>query len=168
MKHPIALAAILAILAGGCAPFHSSPWVIEVQAYDQSPSAGHYPQVPVDRIIVYAGPSFAPKKFELLARLKSAPGADWLPEDAFMDEFKKKAAQLGADAVVMVQITHPDFQGDAIVETGQQPRNDLGYSDHSHNTGVTVVVSQPTREVKDKAWKLCKGYALAIRSKIGQ
>jgi hypothetical protein len=132
----------------------------QMEAYDISPSAGIYPKVPVDQIILYPAKKFAPKNYVLLARLKSGGDSYCESEDVLFQEFKKKASELGADAVVVLEITRPG--GGVRIETGGQPINDLGYVLHTHDTGITEVIPQLTKEHKIN--KDFKGYGLAIHS----
>ena len=165
MKYRALFAASLLLSAWGCAALdarHVFP--PDVIAYDLAPEAKNYPPTDPNQIILYPEPKFAPKAYVLLARLKSSPMNDCRSEEELFGLFKKRAAQVGADVVVVLQVLRPLGTKPPHILTGSQPINDLGYVDHSTNTtGLTVVEGEPTPGTKKLDWYT--GYALAIHSK---
>ncbi len=115
--------AAMALLAVGCADLSNLGERIVVS--DVASSAGSYPKVPPDQIIVYASRKFAPKNYVILARVSSDINYFAPSEDKLFEMFKAKASQLGADAVVVID--DETTGGDVKIVDGYQPANDIGY-----------------------------------------
>lgn len=137
--------------------------VPEIDATDIAPTAKNYPKVPADQIMVYPSRRFAPKGYLLIASLKSASTSYSRTEEDLMGEFRKRASELGADAVIVLEITHPAGASQVEIRTGLQPSNDLAYATHSQPVRVAEVFDKP-QDVPVRKTDI-KGYALAIRSK---
>ena len=150
------------VITPGCNRYGRVGLYPQVDATDISPSAGNYPKIPANQIIVYPSAKFAPKRFLLVARLKSGWASYCPSEEDLLEEFRKKAAELGADAVIVSEITIPGGKG-VEIKTGLAPTNDLGYVSNPRDVGITQVISQPSKDRPSKG--NFKGYALAIRSK---
>jgi hypothetical protein len=75
-----------------------------VEAYDLNASAGKYNPVAPEDVIVYVSEKFAPKNYVLLAKLHSTGEGDWLTRNDLMAQFKQKAAALGANAVIVLDL----------------------------------------------------------------
>jgi hypothetical protein len=151
----IVVVVTLSVFGWGCPKYIYKAWVPQLEAYDINPSAVNFPRVPTDQIIVYPEPKFAPKNYVLVARMKSAGDSYWIPQADLMMEFQKKAAELGADAVIVSELTQ---QGGGVhILIGGQPANDL-----SHAAAITLVTPVPyTGPPLDEY----RGSAMAIRSK---
>lgn len=172
---------VLFFVIYGCAHHQTYPWVIEVEAYDLNPAARNLPKVPPDQIIVYPEKRFAPKAYFLVARLRSGQSSDFLPKEDLINEFKKKAGDLGADEVVVLDMFQAGNEGQGkteqkpnnlgledskfIAKTGSQPSNDLGYIQAPHDTAITVLEPRPVETPKTIKALLYRGEALAIRTK---
>ena len=113
----------LALFSTGCADLSNLGQRIVVS--DVTPAAGSYPRVSPDQMIVYASPKFAPKNYVILARVSSDINYFAPSEDKLFEMFKARAAQLGANAVVVID--DETTGGDAQVIKGYQPSNDFGY-----------------------------------------
>ena len=164
MKYRILLAASLPLSAWGCGTLNPRLYPPDVVLYDVAPAAKDYSPADPDKIILYPQPKFAPKSYVLLAHMKSDPRADCRTEGELFGLFRKRAAQVGADAVVVLEVLRPQGTKPPQVIYGSQPINDLGYQSHSdHMTGVTVVEGDPTPGTKPL--DEFSGYALAIHSK---
>ena len=165
MKHRTFFAASLLLSAWGCAALDPrNVYPPDVVIYDVTTAAKDFPPADPDKIILYPEPKFAPKSYVLLARLKSSPNNDCRSEEELFGLFKERAAQVGADAVVVLKVLRPQGTKPPKIIYGSQQINDLGYQRHSdHITGVTVVEGDPTPGTKKL--KDFSGYALAIHSK---
>ncbi len=133
----------------------------EVEVENLNTASRTYKAVPVDQIIVYVSEKYAPKHYVPLARLKSSWNSDWLPKEILIDEFKKKAGELGANAVIVLDII-PEGSGKTKILTGLQPDNDFGYHQAPFNSGITVVTPGPINESGEEKGKVFKGDALAV------
>lgn len=136
----------------------------DVVIYDVTPEAKDYPKTDPEEIILYPDPKFAPKSYVLLAHLKSDYRTDCQSEEELFGLFKKRASEVGADEVVVLEVSRPRGTKPPMILHGSQPRNDLGYLDHSvSTTGVTLVEGEPTPGTKEM--NRFSGSALAIHSK---
>lgn len=149
----------LTFIGSGCALIIHNGLPSQMEAYEISPDAANYPKVLADKIIVYESEKFAPKGYMLLAKLKSGGDSYCGTEMDLFKEFRKKAAEYGADAVIIVEIT---TQNPGSIDMGQPGGpNDLS----SLNLSMAVTANKyPMSNFKPGTVNF-KGYALAIRSK---
>jgi hypothetical protein len=88
---------ILAVLAGGCVSVnYTKLGENEYQATD--PSA----------VIVYADPSDVPGKFEKIGLLNASGGSNFSNEQSLVDAMKQKAAEMGADGIILGELKDAD------------------------------------------------------------
>jgi hypothetical protein len=164
MKSFLILTAIVYLALGACAPYKSFIRQPALEAYDLNPAAGSYPKVPADQIIVYASKKFAPKQYVVLAKLKSTAGGDWLKEEELYKELRRKASELGADAVIVDEVT-PITGGGIQLNTDNPPNRHQAWIAYPPDIPVTVYVPAPTKEPTAEEQKLLKCYAIAVRVK---
>ena len=88
------------LLACGCARFFSHI-IIE----NLSTSTNNYPKVSPNDVVVFVSRNNAPKGFLTLARLKSKFDFCCEKKDELINNFKEEAAYLGADGVIILEIT---------------------------------------------------------------
>jgi hypothetical protein len=137
----------------GCAGVLHTGLPSQVEAYDILTVSKNYPKVPADQLIVYPSQRFAPTRYLILAKLKSGGDSYCPTQDELFRYFQKKAAEFGADAVIVVLVTN-QTEGNAVMNVHSGADTDLAmgvsatsYPIHSATSG------QPNY----------KGYALAIR-----
>jgi len=159
--YPI-FSACLFLALWGCARYKSYPWTTEIAVYDQNPASVNYSKVPADQIIVYAAEKFAPKQYVVIAKLKS--NGDWMQEEDLYGELRQKASDLGADAVIMLEVTHVSTGG-LLPNKDNPPNPRPAWITIPPEFAVSIYAPAPTREPTIQEQKLLQCYALAIRSR---
>jgi len=96
MKHAVIAVAAAALLAG-CVSTNA----VRIGV---TPSR---PEVPTDRVLFYRTAEQVPGKYEEIALLNSEGSAGFTSESGMVNSMKKKAGQLGANAVILDAVSEP-------------------------------------------------------------
>ncbi len=150
---------LLVAVFSGCISMQETYEIPEVESYDVNNSAEKYPNVPEDQIIVYASEKFAPKDYVILAKLKSTDEGDWITQDKLMEEFKKKASSLGANAVIVLDLNPQSHGGEKVFSREENNTNPNYMNQPIYDSGTTLEIPFSTQNPKDDKFK---GDALAV------
>jgi hypothetical protein len=147
----------MSFLSWGCATLENMRLKVDVN--DVSPDAGKHAKTPPDEIIVYAAKRFAPKNYEILARLSTNTNYSCETQDDLFNLFRNKASELGANAVVVTDVQQT---GEVVhILYGYQPRNDLGYAHASSDESIAEITPTPVSTGQKPRFV---GQAYAIRT----
>ena len=65
------------------------------------------PAVPEDQVVIYRTADKVPGKYEEVALLNSTGESSWTNEEKMMNSMRKKAGELGANAIILDAISEP-------------------------------------------------------------
>ncbi len=97
MARTFAVLLVLALFGGGCLSVnYTKLGEHEYQATDPA------------TVLVYEDPSDVPGKFEKIGLLNSSGGSNFTNEKSLVDAMKQKAAEMGADAIILGELKDAD------------------------------------------------------------
>jgi hypothetical protein len=73
------------------------------------------PPIPVDQVKVYKTKDEVPSRYEKLARLNGKVNTTWSSESALVKRMKKKAGRIGANAILLDELSEPAAAVDPIL-----------------------------------------------------